>query len=317
MSGIDPYLFRSAPTLTGPEVAEKAGLDLEFAKRLLRALGLPEVGDDVVEYDEEDADVLRNVATLRSMGFSDDDVIQVARTYGQSLSRIADAEVRLFRTALLEPLRAQKGSESEVVARLQQIVPTMLDMSSKQIDNVHRRHLAIALERVTALEFTGPTEPIAVGFVDLVNFSRVSSELETEELGDLVGTFESIAIEICTARGVRVVKVIGDAAMLAAPSGENALDAAAAIVRELSDTEGLPDARAGLDFGNVLPRGGDYFGHPVNVAARLVNFARPGTVVVSKEFLDAIPGETDASHIGKVRLKGVGSVRAFKVNATG
>jgi adenylate cyclase len=101
--------------------------------------------------------------------------------------------------------------------------------------------------------------------------------------------------------------------MLAGASADDTLGAAAAIVQELNGADDLPDARAGLDFGDVLPRGGDYFGHAVNVAARLVNFARPGTVVVSQGFLDAIPGEPDASHIGKVRLKGVGSVRAFKV----
>ncbi|MGH2805914.1 MAG: adenylate/guanylate cyclase domain-containing protein [Actinomycetota bacterium] len=314
MSGIDPYLFRPEPTFTGPQVADKAGLDLEFAKRLLRALGLPEVGDDVVEFDDDDVDVLRSIATLRDAGFTEDDIIQVARAYGQSLSRVADAEVRVFRTAFVEPLRAASPGEDQVVARLQEVVPTMLDMLSHQIDRVHRRHLAIALERVTGIEHGGPTEPMAVAFVDLVNFSKVSSEIETEELGNLVTAFETLAIERCTERGVRVVKVIGDAAMLAASSAEDTVDAAAAIVTELGGSDGLPDGRAGVDFGDVLPRGGDYFGHPVNVAARLVNFARPGTVVASQELLDALTNPRDVSHIGKVRLKGVGSVRAFKLN---
>jgi adenylate cyclase len=287
---------------------------LDFAKRLLRALGLPAVEDDVVEFDDDDVDVLRSIAALMDAGFSDDDIIQVARTYGQSLSRVADAEVRIFRTRFVEPLRAESTSETEVIDRLQEVVPTMLEMLAQQIDRVHRRHLSISLERVTSMESSGPTEPMAVGFVDLVNFSRVSSEIESEELGDLVTKFETLAIDVCTERNVRVVKVLGDAAMIAAASAEATLDAATTIVGELDGNEELPDARAGIDFGEVLPRGGDYFGHPVNVAARLVNFARPRTVVVSMEVLDALPSDINASHIGKVRLKGVGSVRAFKVD---
>jgi adenylate cyclase len=61
--------------------------------------------------------------------------------------------------------------------------------------------------------------------------------------------------------------------------------------------------------------GGDFFGSPVNVAARLTGFARPGTVVVSEAAHDAAGVPLETSHIGKVRLHNVGSVRAFKVKA--
>ena len=44
----------------------------------------------------------------------------------------------------------------------------------------------------------------------------------------------------------------------------------------------LPQVHAGLAFGPVLDRGGDVFGPVVNVAARLANIARKGTIRVDQ-----------------------------------
>ena len=50
----------------------------------------------------------------------------------------------------------------------------------------------------------------------------------------------------------------------------------------------LPDARAGLAYGSVVAREGDYYGPVVNLAHRLVELAYPGTVLASDELHDAI-----------------------------
>jgi hypothetical protein len=93
------------------------------------------------------------------------------------------------------------------------------------------------------------------------------------------------------------------------------LAAATAIVDGAAANPDLPEARAGLDFGEVRALGGDYFGRPINVAARLTGFARPGTVVVSEELLSSLEVEVETSHLGRTKLKGVGPVRAFKVRS--
>jgi class 3 adenylate cyclase len=84
-------------------------------------------------------------------------------------------------------------------------------------------------------------------------------------------------------------------------------------VLELDDRADLPSGRAGLDLGDLVPVGGDYFGHTVNVAARLQHFAKPGTVVVSEAFLEALGEDVGVSHIGRTKLRGVGPVRTFKI----
>ena len=75
--------------------------------------------------------------------------------------------------------------------------------------------------------------------------------------------------------------------MYVAPHAPTAVDIARAIVTELGT--GTP-ARAGVSYGVLLATDGDYFGPPVNLAARLVAAAEPGQVLVSgalRERLDA------------------------------
>lgn len=311
---LDPQRFRPEPVYTGPQIAEAAGLELEFAKRLARALGLPDVGDEAVEYDEDDLRVMKTIRMFLEQGYSERDMITMARTYGQSISRIGFAEARLFRRTFVDPLVEQGLTGPAIHEKVGEVAPELLELLADMLTTIHGRHLALALQQVTGTDATGPTAVLAAGFVDLVGFSRLSNDLEADDLEDLVAEFETMAIERCVAAGAVIVKVLGDAVMFVASSSDAAVDAALAIVRGADASDDLPQARAGIDHGEVSPLGGDYFGRPVNVAARLTNFARPGTVVVSSEVIDSLTQPRDASRIGRTRLKGVGHIQAFKIN---
>ena len=62
----------------------------------------------------------------------------------------------------------------------------------------------------------------------------------------------------------------------------------------------------GLARGQAMQRGGDWFGHPVNLASRVTSTARPGSILVTEEVKDAA-GENGYSYsfAGERRLKGV------------
>ena len=315
MKPIDPARYREVPTLNGPETSRRAGVDHEFAKRVWLTLGLPDVPDEDVEFDESDVEVLRGLKVIRDQGYPDDDILEVARAYGHAMSRVAHAEVRVFNKVFITPLREQAANEEELAENLDSVVPALLDLLGQLIHHVHRRHLAIALQEVTAFGHSGATETVAAGFVDLVDFSRVTQELEGEDLGHLVTRFESLAIETCVAAGGHVVKMIGDAVMFVAPDPATALRVALSVVAAVEEDDGLPAARAGADYGDGVPMGGDFFGRPVNVAARLTSFARPGTVVVSQALKEGAGDGVETSHIGRIRLHNVGPVRAFNVNS--
>ena len=317
---IDPYRFRPEPTLSGAEVAQKAGLDFELALRINRALGFPDADPSEVLFDERDVEVLQNVKSLLALGIPLQDVISVARVYGQSLAAIADAETRLFNDHMVAPLLEQGVDLEELETRLEPTVEKQLELLGDALDYVHRRHLAMALQNVTVTEAgrKDSAELAAVAFVDLVDFSRLSDKLHGTELGALVDRFEDEVVAAVTAApGIRIVKMIGDAAMLTAKDPKQLLAAAMEIVERVERQEDLPQARAGVDYGDVVALSGDLFGRTVNVAARLVAFARPGTTVVSEGLLEATRDGLETSKIGTHRLKGVGRVRLHKVRSLG
>jgi adenylate cyclase len=315
---LDPYSFRDKPYLTGPEAAEKAGVDYETARRLRRAMGLPEVADDDVEFDDRDVEAVALMKRLNEFGVPLDDLINVARVYGQAYGRIADAETRVFRETFVKPLREDGKSAREIEKELAPAVERMLELLASTTDYVHRRHLAMALTQLTADSSGTGTEVLAVGFADLVDFSRLTEDLHgSGGVSTMIERFEDVAVEKCLEHDVRMVKMIGDATMFVSPNSDGAVAAAVAIVKAVGDDEVLAGARAGLDRGEVVPLGGDYFGPPINVAARITAFARPGTTVISRDVLESMKEEPDVGKVGSHRLKGVGKVSMFKIRTDG
>ena len=102
---------------------------------------------------------------------------------------------------------------------------------------------------------------------------------------------------------VRLVKTIGDAAMLVAPEpGRWSTRCSASSSARKDDG---PLLRGGVASGEGLPRAGDWYGRPVNLASRLTSFARRGSVVTSREVREAAGDGYDWSAAGSRRFKGV------------
>jgi adenylate cyclase len=144
---------------------------------------------------------------------------------------------------------------------------------------------------------------VAVAFADLVGFTRLGAELETQTLGDVVGTFGELAGKVAEPP-VRLVKTIGDAAMLVAREPGPIVAAALALAEAVEEAD-LPAVRTGIAWGPAVPRSGDFFGHAVNLSSRVTGIARPGSVLCTKEIHDAAP-DFDWSFAGRHRLKGIG-----------
>ena len=134
-------------------------------------------------------------------------------------------------------------------------------------------------------------QPVTVGFVDIVGFTRLGEEIPPEDLGELVRDFER-SVERATIAPVRLVKTIGDAAMLVSPTPKPVVDAVLGLVEQSRGRRGPADAARRVASGEALQRVGDWYGRPVNLAARLTSFARRGWVVASKDVHDATPTTT-------------------------
>ena len=88
---------------------------------------------------------------------------------------------------------------------------------------------------------------VTVGFVDIVGFTELGEQVQPEELGTVVRSFERTVEEAALAP-VRLVKTIGDAAMLVAPEAGPVLDAVLGLVEGSREDDERPLLRGGPDL---------------------------------------------------------------------
>lgn len=308
-------LVRLGPKeLTWPEVCALAGVSHDVADPLWRALGFPDIPPDERAYTRDDVRALRIAAEgIESLLGAHrraalDAIVSEARMVSSHMTRIAEIEIESM--AQLSAL----GLRERVLADASQRGVEHSDVGWVLL-YAFRRRLEEALRRRTTLE-AGDQPTLAVGFVDLVDFTRTTGSMQTDDLGRLLARFERLASDIVTEAGGRVVKLIGDEAMLVFPTPEEAAQGAIELV-DACIAGGLPSARAGLSLGPVLARGGDYFGPAVNLASRLVDVAPPDTVLADDRFAEAIAGSSALAiepH-GDEQLKGLGRVHTSRLRS--
>jgi adenylate cyclase len=312
MSGPFAETLLGAPAFTTLEVAREAGVEPAQARRLWQALGFPPVEDDERLFTHADVEILRAVRTLVELQSVDpDDLLQLTRVIGQSLARVADAQVTAAADRL-EHARPEgevgEGGDADLVRRIAGLAPSL----EQFLGYVWRRHLLAAMRRQTAAP-SAADRTLTIGFADLVGFTAMCQALDARELAAIVDRFEAIAYEHIPARGGRVVKMIGDEVMFAVAEGGPAADIAVALVEAHARDTHLPDVRVGLASGPTLSWEGDLFGPTVNLANRLVNLARPGAVIVSSDLGAALRDDPrfDLRQLRAVKLKGIGRTRAW------
>ena len=292
---------------TAEDVAERSGVSLDFLLASRRAMGLPipEPGEEA--FSENDLEAARRSLVAAEAGVSEEDLLELLRVLSRGLAQAAET-MRALPLKLV--LRAGIGERElaqhygEAVARLYPLVDPLLS----NILASHLRH-ATETEIVGAAERLGGRLPgahrVAIGFADLVGFTRLGEEVPPDELGRLATRLEAISLEVVSPP-VRLVKTVGDAAMLASPDPEPLLAAALDLI-EAAEAEGgdFPQLRAGAAFGAALARAGDWFGAPVNLASRITAVARPSSLLVDSPLYEAVGSDYRASFAGERRLKGI------------
>jgi adenylate cyclase len=127
-------------------------------------------------------------------------------------------------------------------------------------------------------------------FIDLSGFTALTEVEGDERAVAVLSTFRAMVREVCSRRGVRVDKWLGDGAMLvgveATPLIAATLEMEVAVVRTAQPIT----VRCGLTADNViLFEGDDYIGHAVNVAARLCDLAPGGEVWAGPNIVEHLP----------------------------
>ena len=297
------------------EIAEQSGVELEVLKRWNRALGIPNPEPDDKVLGEVDLDAARQLKAFRDLGLPEEEMLQVARTIGMAMARIAQANRELFVRTLVQP----DDDEYELAHRFEAASKAMLPQLTPVLTYALQRHLIeqIRGDVIAAADLAsgevGRANDIAVCFADMVDFTKLGERVDVEELGSVAGRLEDLATSVAEPP-VRLVKTIGDAAMLVSTGAEPLGDAALALIAA-ADAEGeeFPPLRVGLAFGPAVGRGGDFYGAPVNLASRITGVARPGSVLASEEARDALGDGFSFSYAGERKLKGIGEVKLYRV----
>jgi adenylate cyclase len=291
------------------EAVERSGIDTVFLRAARRAIGLPIPAPDEAVYTEEDIASLREgTSSVRAAGVPDEESLDLLRTLGRGLAQVAEAMRAITLRLVLEP----GMSEYDLARRYADAVSELSPSAGPLVVNtlmIHLRQLALgeaitAAERSAGRRLPGSRE-IAVCFADLVGFTRLGEQVPPEDLSRLAVRLEALTSDVVEAP-VRLVKTIGDAVMLASTEPEPLLDAGLALL-DAADAEGeeFPQLRVGTAIGPALSRAGDWFGRPVNLASRITQVARPGSLLAEREVRESVPDGYRWSYAGERRLRGV------------
>ena len=234
---------------------------------------------------------------------------------GEGLRRIADASMELVGRSLVQPGDTERDAGLRYAAVAEQLIPVM-GPELQYLWRVQLRELVrnevVSRAALAAGKIEG-TEEVAVCFADLVGFTRLGEEIPPAELSQVAGRLTELASAVAEPP-VRLVKTIGDAAMLVGRDAEAVVDTGIELVARADEAgDDFPRLRAGVAHGVALERAGDWYGSPVNTASRVTGVARPGSVLCTFEARRAAGDGFQWSVAGRRRLKGVAEpVRLFR-----
>jgi class 3 adenylate cyclase/YHS domain-containing protein len=303
------------------EAAEVVGMDLRTVRRFADVLGL---GDDRDALNPDDVQTLRGFKVALDAGFPEEAMVQLGRVYNDALSRVAEAEQRLFHFYVHDRLKEQglagqalvdaAGESRDRIMPL--IEPAILYFHRKGWQRAVREDAVLHLQEEMGLIGTGSLRgqlQKAIVFVDLSSFTPLGDAMGDQAAAQVLERFSLLVRERVNRWEGQVVKQIGDAFMLVFPEPRSAVACTVEIDDRAAEEPHFPAVRSAVHWGPVLYREGDYVGTNVNVAARLAAEAQRHQVLVTAAvrteagFLEA----AEFVPIGKRQLKGL--AEAFEV----
>ena len=153
----------------------------------------------------------------------------------------------------------------------------------------------------------------AILSADVVGYGRLMSEDEAGTLARLKAhRAEFIDPEIAS-HGGRIVKLMGDGALVEFPSVVDAVDCSVAMQQGMAKrnadvTDGKRiDFGIGINLGDIIIEGDDIYGDGVNVAARIQEIAASGGVCISGDAYRQVKGKIDAAFddLGEQQVKNI------------
>lgn len=323
---LEEQLLGGKRVLNRKEVAGIAGVSTVSARKFWRTLGLARVPPDEVAYTVRDAEALAALSGVVDSDVLDEPTaLSLIRAIGQTTDRLVVWQME----TLVEYLTDTKGmSDAEARRAALDLFDAIVDPLEDVLVYSWKRNLAGALGRLNVNVADGlamanrqgwydSSMPLAraIGFADLVSYTRLSQQMEPKQLAFMVKRFQDLVYNIVATGGGRVIKTVGDEVFFAAETPHAGAEIALTVQEAIIDDVLLPRARVGFAWGKVLSRLGDIFGSTVNLASRLTAVADPGTVVTDWDTAQIIQRTDDYrfSSSATLTLQGLGEVTVLRM----
>jgi class 3 adenylate cyclase len=327
---VDAYILMEPGPRSGRTFAEfvaESGPRGAQLPGIYQVLGIPppEAGDHLPVEEEE---LISEFLAAWAVAPDDRSLTRAARMAAEGTRMTATGWPELFDEQVAGPARerlvrgeldAFPPEAMQAVARQFHLIPRLMAwLTHRYVEQLVVagivEHLQEFLSSRGLAPAPAPGPPPAVVFVDVSGYTRMTEELGDESAALTSERLRERAEAVAEAADGRLVKLLGDGAMLAFRDPGRAVAAAAQLVRELSDEVGVP-AHAGIQAGPVVQRDLDLYGRTVNMASRIAAHAGPGEVLVSSEVADLVSGNGfRLEAVPAATLKGIeGPVALFRV----
>ena len=322
MEFVDRALFRPTQVemldISYHDLAGQLDVSEQFAADVLIALGVPAPAEDSAVR-EDDAETMRSLARMTALGVDERVMIRLFQIMAENLRKMAQAASEMWRSGIQRPLLESGLSHRELLETQSENGVEFLELADRIVQLLWNRFLEDQIFRgtietlETALLEAGVgrarvDQPPAIVFLDLTAFTHLTGRDGDEVAAAGAGELVDVVRRTSATWGGTLVKMLGDGAMLHFEDPAAAVRCSLALVNAVADA-GLPPARFGVNAGPVITRDVDFYGQTVNVAARLVDYARPKEVLVTADVVAATEGEhLRFIEIGPVSLKGVASL---------
>jgi class 3 adenylate cyclase len=327
----DEYLPHQPGPLSSRTFAEfvaTAGARAELLPAVFEVLGLPKPEPDAPIHVDEEL-LFERFLDAWAMAPEEDSLIRAARLMAQGARAAMLGWMDLQDEQLAEPARERllRGELEEfpddvrvAFTKVTQLSPDMFTwLSARYLE--HRSVSGIVEGFETFLATKGlapipePPSPPAIVFVDLTGFTRMTRERGDASAVAAATSLQRNADAVATRHAGRLVKLLGDGAMLRLADATVGVEAALDLVETMSGG-GDVSPHAGIDAGPVIERDLDVFGETVNLASRIADAARPGEILASEAVVQAADhGTFRFERTRDAALKGLpGPIALFRVS---
>jgi class 3 adenylate cyclase len=300
---------RVSRTVSAGEIERRGGWPVATTLAMITAFGFAKPEPDEPYFSTAEADALIGAAA-REEWWPMEVQIELSRVWGQALARMAAAEVHNFRFETEPRVRAGKVTPAEALATIQRALAELLPLADPLIVGIHRRWVDHELTQYAvrdAEEYAPGAIPGAIDvcllFCDLKNFTSFADRHGDAAAIAAARRFEHVMIAERGEHG-RVVKDLGDGAMLVYPEAGEAVSAWRRFLAAMDGPEALA-LHGAMHQGVVVRREGDYFGGAVNLAARLLALAGSGELLATGAAVERTDDADSWTALGSHRLPGL------------